>query len=48
MASQCLFYMKLDNEELEIDAPFIFEKNEELKKYLLEQQVRGDSTEGRF
>ena len=26
MASQCLFYMKLNNEELEIDAPFIFEK----------------------
>ena len=46
MASKCLFDMELDNKELEIDDPFIFEKiEEELKECLLEQQVGGDSTE---
>ena len=36
-----------EKEEVEIDAPFLFEKMErELKEYLLEQELEGDSTDG--
>ena len=50
MASIGLFEMEFDNEEeVEIDVPFLSEKMEkELKQYLLEQQVEGDSTDGHF
>ena len=48
MASIGLFAMEFDNEEkVEIDVPFLTEEMEkELKQYLLEQQVEGDSTDG--
>ena len=50
MASIGLFAMEFDNEEkVEIDVPFLTEEMEkELKQYLLEQQVEGDSTDGPF
>ena len=36
-----------EKEEVEIDASFLFEKMErELKEYLLEQELEGDSTDG--
>ena len=38
-----------EKEEIEIDAPFLFQEMEkELKEFLLEQQVEGDSTDGAF
>ena len=50
MTSQFLFDIELEKEdEIEIDAPFLFQEIEkELKEYLLEQQVEGDSTDGAF
>ena len=50
MASIGLFAMEFDNEEkVEIDVPFLTKEMEkELKQYLLEQQVEGDSTDGPF
>ena len=50
MASIGLFAMEFDNEgKVEIDVPFLTEEMEkELKQYLLEQQVEGDSTDGPF
>ena len=53
MSSGNLFNMKLEweeeKEEIEIHAPFLFQEMEkELKEFLLEQQVEGDSTDGAF
>ena len=49
MTSQCIFEMESDDQNNKIDTPFLFEKMEEvLKQYLLEQQVKGDSTDGVF
>ena len=50
MTSQFLFDIELEKEdEIEIDAPFLFQEIEkELKEYILEQQVEGDSTDGAF
>ena len=53
MFSGDLFYMGLEwgegKEEIEINAPFLFQEMEkELKEFLLEQQVEGDSTDGAF
>lgn len=50
MASVGLFEMEFDKEEeVAIDVPFLTEEMEkELKQYLLEQQVEGDSTDGPF
>ena len=48
MTSMNLFEMEFKNkEEVESDTPFLFKKMEkELKQYLLEQQVEGDSKYG--
>ena len=53
MSSCNLFDMKLEQEEekeeIEIHTPFLFQEMEkELKEFLLEQQVEGDSTDGAF
>ena len=49
MTSLSLFDMELDDEIKELDTPLFFEKIEqELKEFLLEQQVEGDSTDGIF
>lgn len=50
MSSGDLFNMEIDWEvKEEIDTPFLFEEIEkELKTYLLEQQVEGDSADGAF
>ena len=53
MSSGDLFGMELEweeeKEEIEIDASFFFQEMEkELKEFLLEQQVEGDSTDGAF
>ena len=38
-----------EKKDIEIDAPFLFEEVErELKEYLLEQRLEGDSTDGPF
>lgn len=49
MTSIHLFDMELDDETIEIDTPLLFEKTEpELKEYLSEQTVEGDSRNGIF
>ena len=53
MSSGNLFNMKLEweeeKEEIEIHAPFLFQEMEkELKEFLLEQQVEGDSKDETF
>ena len=53
MSSGNLFDMELEweeeKEEIEIDASFFFQEMEkELKEFLLEQQVEGDSKDGAF
>ena len=53
MSSGDLFGMELEweeeKEEIEIDASFFFQEMEkELKEFLLEQQVEGDSKDGAF
>ena len=53
MLSGDLFDMELEyeeqKEEIQIDAPFLFQEMEkQLKELLLEQQVEGDSTDRAF
>ena len=50
MSSGDLFNMEIDWEvKEEIDTPFLFEEIEkELKTYLLQQKVKGDSADGAF